>query len=189
MKFIRESPRRTIKNIDALKQVNKKINFAIISAAAALGASVEINDLPGYAPLKNDEKLSELALQSFKEIAGENGFVDETQLWHTASTDMGDLSCLIPSIHPYVAGARGILHGSDFFISEPEKLYRNGLALELTLLKNLLKNNAKKAYEIIKAFKPVFKTKAEYLRYMDTQTVLIKSSVNSAESKINIIKD
>ena len=175
-------------NIEALKQVNEKINFAISSAAAAVGASVEINDCPGYAPLINDKKLSELALQCFREVSGENGYFDDTNLWNTGSTDMGDISCLLPSIHPYVAGAKGMSHGKDYFISEPEKMYHDGLALELTLLEKLLQNNAKKANEIIEAFKPIFKTKEEYFDYMDKQNAKILSSVDYINGKIILSK-
>ena len=175
-------------NVSAMCETNEKINFAISAAAASLGATVEINDLPGYAPLVNDENLTELALKSFREVSGEDGFLDESEVWNTASTDMGDVSCLIPSVHPYVAGAKGVVHGKDFVIDNPKKVYSNGLAFELILLNELLADSAGKAYKIIKNFTPIFKTKKEYLEYMDSQNKHIVSMINYAGGKIDIVK-
>lgn len=173
-------------NISSMQQINEKINFAIASAAAAVGASVEINDLPGYAPLKNDPTFIDLALNSFNEISGEDGFIDSSDVWGTDSTDMGDVSCIIPSIHPYVSGVKGTAHGKDYIIEDPKKTYSDGLKLELTLLKNLLINNAEKAYAIIKNFKPTFKTKEEYLEYMTTLDVQTRSEINYNSGVINV---
>ena len=36
----------------------------------------------------------------------------------TGSTDMGDVSQLMPAIHPYVGGATGIGHGADYVVHD-----------------------------------------------------------------------
>lgn len=173
-------------NVTALKNVNEKINQAIVSAAASIGATVEINDLPGYSPLINDENFIKVALNTFKEVSGEDGFLDESEVWNSGSTDMGDVSCLVPSIHPYVAGAKGIMHRKDFLIENPKKFYSNGLAFELSLLKNLLKNDAEQAYKIIKSFSPIFDTKEEYMEFMDSQEAQVKSEIDYSNGIIKI---
>lgn len=175
-------------SVGSLNDTNEKINFAIISAAAAIGATVEINDFHGYSPMLNDKNFTKLALETFREVAGDDGFADQSDIWNTGSTDMGDVSCLIPSIHPYVAGAKGTAHGKDYYIAEPEKLYYNGLAFELIMLKNLLGNGAQKAYGIIKNFNPIFKSVKEYCDYIDKRYVSVKSEIDTPEGKIILKK-
>ena len=36
----------------------------------------------------------------------------------TGSTDMGDVSQLMPAIHPYVGGATGLGHGNDYVVRD-----------------------------------------------------------------------
>ena len=38
----------------------------------------------------------------------------------TGSTDMGDLICLIPCIHPLLGGFSGAAHSREFRIADPE---------------------------------------------------------------------
>ena len=39
--------------------------------------------------------------------------------WGGGSTDMGDVSCVMPAIHPSIGGAAGVFHGKDFSIADP----------------------------------------------------------------------
>jgi len=41
----------------------------------------------------------------------------------TGSTDMGDLSQVIPVLHPYMGGARGAGHAADYEIVDPHLAY------------------------------------------------------------------
>src|SRR5256712_12980446 len=46
------------------------------------------------------------------------------QIGHrTGSTDMGDLSMVMPVLHPYVGGARGTGHGADYEIVDKPLAY------------------------------------------------------------------
>ena len=36
----------------------------------------------------------------------------------TGSTDMGDISQIMPAIHPYVGGATGLGHGADYVVQD-----------------------------------------------------------------------
>src|SRR2546430_11063388 len=46
------------------------------------------------------------------------------QIGHrTGSTDMGDLSMVMPILHPYVGGATGSGHGADYKIVDPQLAY------------------------------------------------------------------
>jgi len=155
------------KTFDAMLADNKKINRALCGAALSLGANVEIIDIPGYSPLLNDLSMMQLAKEA-AEIALPDSPISysETSIG-TGSTDMGDLSCVMPVIHPHCGGARGHGHGSDYEICDPEAACVDSAKWQLTMLELLLKDGAERARKIISEFKPLFATKEEFLAYQD----------------------
>ena len=70
----------------------------------ALGAQVEIETLPGYLPLFNHMGMAE----HFKVNAAALLGADQvTETGHrSGSTDMGDISHVMPTLHPYMGGAQ-----------------------------------------------------------------------------------
>src|SRR4029077_5435623 len=87
----------------------------------ALGASVEIETLPGYLPLRTDATLARMFKQNAESLFG-SGACGEAG--HRAgSTDMGDLSQVIPVVHPYMGGARGTGHAADYEIVDKHLAY------------------------------------------------------------------
>ena len=72
------------------------------SGALAVGAQVEITTIPGYLPMRNDSRLQEVFRRNASDVVGENAtMVMPAGRNRGGSTDMGDLSQLIPAIHPY----------------------------------------------------------------------------------------
>ena len=82
---------------------------------------------------------------------------------------MGDLSMIMPVIHPYAGGAVGTSHGKDYYINEPEKATVKSAVWQVALLKMLLENGALRAKEIIESYSPEFKSKEEFLQYQDSK--------------------
>lgn len=154
-------------SFDAMIETNKKVNRALCGAALSLGTNIEIIDLPGYAPLKNDRNLKELVVTAAATALPHRKF-NVIKGIRSGSTDLGDLSGLMPVVHPFAAGAVGTAHGSDYYITDPEQCCVENALLQLTMLKMLLSDNAKKAYEIIDDFKPDFASKQEYLDFIDS---------------------
>lgn len=136
------------KTFEAIISENKKVNRALIGAALSIGANIDITDSPGYAPLRNDETLKYVARDAVSAIAPQLNisFADHIE---TGSTDMGDISCVIPSIHPYVPGAVGTSHGSDFYIEDAETACVLSAKIQLAMLALLLGDNGKRAAEVI----------------------------------------
>ena len=89
---------------EKMKQINRRINQALSASAAAIGANLLIHDVPGNMPLKNDEKLSSLFCKTAEEILGE-GCVRQAP-WNCGTSDLGDISCLMPTIHPAPSARR-----------------------------------------------------------------------------------
>lgn len=154
-------------SFDAIVDTNKKVNRALCGAALSLGTNIEIIDFPGYAPLKNDYNLNQVAIKAIKEVLPHRK-LNVINKVSSGSTDLGDLSGLIPVTHPFAAGISGNMHGSDFYITDPQQACVESALLQLTMLKMLLSDNAKKAYEIIDNFKPDFASKEEYLDFIDS---------------------
>ena len=152
-------------NFDAIKDANRRVNRALCGGALSLGANIEICDDPGYAPLKNDPAMKEVAAEAAKMLEGVPVYVGSDI--SSGSTDMGDLSCIMPVVHPYMPGASGTSHGADYKIANPELACVGSARWQLGMLYLLLKEDAKRAKEIVENFKPLFDSKEAYLAYMD----------------------
>ena len=90
-----------------------------------------------------------------------------TDNFSSGSTDMGDLSCIMPAIHPYCGGAEGIGHGNNYRVVDAEKACVDSAKWQIAALRLLLENDAARAKEILANFKPLFASKEEYLAYLD----------------------
>jgi hypothetical protein len=86
----------------------------------------------------------------------------------TGSTDMGDLSRIMPTVQPYAGGATGTFHGNNFYITDPERAAVDAAKWQLGMAKLLLENGAALAKKVIAEFKPEFPSKKAYLAYMDS---------------------
>lgn len=155
------------KTFEAICEANKKVNRALCGAALSMGCNIEIVDIPGYAPLQNDKNLMQLADEAARLAIPECGF-ELQNITNSGSTDMGELSCIMPVIHPYAGGAQGTGHGSDYYIVDPEAACVSSAKWQLTMLWLLLRDNAERALDIMERFQPMFASKDEYLAYVDS---------------------
>ena len=153
-------------SFEAMTDANKRINQALIGSALSLGANIEIIDTPGYAPLKNDNKTLHLMKTAADLIIPEEHFVIYDSI-NSGSTDMGEMSCLMPVIHPYSGGVSGKSHGDDYYITDPERAVVKSAKMQITMLNLLLGNGARNAKEIIEGYDAPFKSKEEYFDYVD----------------------
>lgn len=151
-------------NVDALGRYNKAINRALKAGADAIGATCEIKDLPGYLPLRPDENFRALLRQNAEGVFGKDNVFEGV---HAAgSTDMGDLSHLIPVVHPWVGCVTGVLHGASYNLTDPKTaLNKSAKVLAMTII-DLLADDAAQADFICKNHKPVM-TKQSYCEFMD----------------------
>ena len=154
-------------SFDAIKEANDQVNRALCGAALSMGANIEIEDIPGYAPLIQDKTLAEAAEKVFHKIMPSSPLTIKTETG-TASTDMGDLSCVFPSLHFYAPGAVGTSHGKDYFINDKEASCVQSAIWQLSLAAYLLENNAAKAHKVLNSFSPLFKSGKEYIEFLNT---------------------
>lgn len=153
-------------NFHAIREANRKVNQALCGAALSLDTNVEIVDVPGYAPLINDRNMIRLTKEAADLVVPEYNF-EVMEIFSSGSTDMGDLSCVMPAIHPYAAGAKGKSHGNDYQVKDPVAACVGSAKMQMAMLRLLLSDEAKRAKEIIDSFVPRF-TKEEYLAFVDS---------------------
>jgi metal-dependent amidase/aminoacylase/carboxypeptidase family protein len=153
------------KTLEAIRSANEKVDRCLRAGALAVGGRVRITSLPGYSPMKNDPGLQEVYLANAVSLLGEED-AGQTDGHMAGSTDMGDVSQIIPAIHPYAGGASGISHGNDFLVHDYElAVIIPAKAMAMTVI-DLLAEGAVKGKEILAKSKPPL-TKAEYLALMD----------------------
>jgi len=151
--------------VKAILDANAKIDRALRAGAMAVGAEVEIIDLPGYLPLQNDKNIHGFFEQNAVEIVGRDRVIQGTHL--AGSTDTGDLSQLIPLSHPFAGGVEGTIHGKDYHIFDEENVYiRCAKAMAMTVI-DLLYDDGAGAKKVKEEFTPTL-TKAQYIELLDS---------------------
>lgn len=151
--------------LEAMVSTNRRINRAIGASAAALGAHVKIVDRPGNLPYRSDKNLTRQLHFLITDLFGEGQFAETG--WDTQSTDVGDISSLMPVVQHLCAGAVGAQHGEDFYIADRQKAVMNPALALLCLLYDLLKEEAALARKVIEEYEPVFSDKEEYFAAVD----------------------
>ena len=168
-------------NFEGMQSANTKVNRALCGAALSLGAQVEINDKYGYGPLRNCPDMVNVFEQA-SEICG-LPFNSEMNRIASGSTDMGDISCVMPVVHGEIGGAKGTPHGKDYYIEDKEMACVTSAKVQLATLYLLLKDGGAKATEIVNNFKPRFESKQayfDYIRVFNREGDCIQYNENSA---------
>lgn len=153
-------------SFEGIVDANKKVNRAFIGSALSLGANIEINDFPGYAPLVNERNMMLVAKEAAEMALPDKEFTYSEQMG-SGSTDMGDLCCVMPVVHPYAGGAVGRSHGNNYEIEDPVAACVGSAKLQMGMLLLLLSNGAERAKQVIAEYKPLFISKEAYLNYID----------------------
>ena len=160
------SPKAVVKNSAIVDRCFK-------AGALAVGAAVKITNIPGYLPMKHDTHLQELFRQNAVALLGENRtLVIPGRRNRGGSTDMGDLSHLMPVCHPYAAGAAGSGHSKDYLITDYETAVVNPAKIMAMVAIDLLSDGAAKAKEITQNHRPAMK-KSAYLRFQREQAAVV----------------
>ncbi|HEY33408.1 MAG TPA: amidohydrolase [Dehalococcoidia bacterium] len=154
------------KTLDAIKDANEKVDRALRAGALAVGGSVKINTLPGYLPMVSDKNLQAVYRANAFSLVGKNK-VAPSGRHGTGSTDMGDISHIMPAIHPYTAGASGTSHGNDYLIEDYNLAVLNPAKIMAMTVIDLLAEGAIKGQEVLKQHKAIM-TKQEYLDLMES---------------------
>lgn len=152
------------KTMAAIDKTNAKVDAALRAGGAAIGATVNIDTMPGQLPLICNTALNELFVANAK-LADPNVEIKDAGHF-SASTDMGDVSHLMPAIHPFIGGTNGLLHSKDFEVVDFEAAALLPGKSFAMLVVDLLTDNAEEANKILADFKPAL-SKEEYVKKLD----------------------
>ena len=143
---------------------NVKVNRAMRAGAMALGAEVEIVELPGYLPQIQDAAFSEVFRRNAAAVVGEGEIARAGHASH--SGDLGDVTHIMPAIQPSIGAVDGAFHSKDFRIVDKELAYLGAAKMMAMTAIDLLADGAEAARSVVAGFRPPF-TRAGYLAFWD----------------------
>lgn len=158
------------KTLDAIKKTSAKVDRAYEGAAYAVGAEAKIVTTQGYLPViarHADQALIDAA-EVLKEERPDTTIDQITDdMINFASTDVGDLTHIMPVLNFTFSGAEGALHSKDYRITDPYKIHIMPAKMMAITAYRLLKDGAAEAKSIIESFEPAM-TKEEYMAYAES---------------------
>lgn len=159
--------------LDMLAGNSAKVDRCFKAGALAVGARVRINNIPGYMPLRNNPTMQEFFHRNAVDVAGKSSVRLRTPRHNGGgSTDMGDLSQLLPLIHPYAGGVTGTGHGADYLVQDYEQAVINPAKVMAMTVIDLLANGAAGAKEVVqRAERPM--TREQYVAFQRKRTEVI----------------
>lgn len=150
-------------SLDKICEITDMVNRAYAGSAYAFGGKIEMEKLQGYMPII--PRAADNALIEAADDLGLNYRTVQKGDFNNACTDVGDLSHLVPVVNFTFKGFEGKLHGADFKITDPEKVYILPAKLLALTVYKLLKNGGQEAKKITKSYTPVF-NKESYVQYV-----------------------
>lgn len=147
-------------SVKSILEANERVDRALRAGALATGATVEIATAPGYLPLNQHAPLADIWERNAAALVGEEAIAS---IGHRGgSTDMGDVSHLVPTIHPYVGGTSGRGHSEDYMIEDFDlAVVKAAKAMAATVVE-LLADGADAGRGIVSGFKAPM-TRKQYL--------------------------
>jgi amidohydrolase len=150
------------RTVEAIVDAARKVDRALRAGALALGAKVEIETLPGYMPMQCDATMARYFKDNAVRLVGEEHY---RQIGHrTGSTDMGDLSQVMPILHPYIGGARGTGHGPDYEIVDQSLAYVTPAKALAAMVIDMLADGGTGARHVLAEARPPM-TREQYLAF------------------------
>jgi metal-dependent amidase/aminoacylase/carboxypeptidase family protein len=131
----------------------------------AVGAEVEIRNLPGYLPVLNTPSLDNLFAANMGALLGPDAIGRSPHL--TGSSDMGDITHLMPGLHPMIKAGSAKVHTEKFCIEDTRLAYlETAKGLAMTAI-DLLYDGAREGLTIKSAHKPTY-NKEQFLKFWES---------------------
>lgn len=151
--------------VGGVRDVSLKFDRAFKSGGEAVGATTRIKTLPGYLPLICNSAINDCFAANARQFMPEKQII---RMGHfKASTDMGDISHLMPGIHATAGGTKGFLHAANFEVTDYESAVVTPAKIVAQTLADLLTENPANLSDILKDYVPVL-SKSEYLNLLNS---------------------
>jgi amidohydrolase len=150
--------------MEAIVGASAKTNRALEAGAMAVGAAVEILEIPGFLPRVTNAELDKLMMANAVALLGEDKVAAGSH--GTGSSDIGDVMHIMPAIHPYFGGFEGEGHTRNYVLTDPELAFVTpAKAMAMTVV-DLLADGAAEAVRIREQCPPKM-TKEQWLRFWE----------------------
>ena len=150
---------------EAVVKNSEKVDRCFKAGAMAVGAGVKITNIPGYLPVINNENLQGLFKNNAATVLGQDKVIQmQPNRNRGGSTDMGDLSNIMPACHPYTSGAVGAGHSKNYIIENYDQAVLAPAKIMAMVVIDLLAEGAGGAGQLLDAYKPSM-TKEAYLSF------------------------
>ncbi|WP_378953094.1 amidohydrolase [Pelosinus sp. sgz500959] len=151
--------------LNALKESNIKIDRALRAGADAVGAKVAIQSLPGYLPMNNNQNINQVFKSNAEVLYGKERVINGTH--EAGSTDTGDLSHIMPTIHPWLEAVTGALHSKEYSVADVDCAYiKPAQTLAMTII-DLLYGEGEIAENILSEYTPLL-SKEQYIEFLNS---------------------
>lgn len=150
-------------NISAMKETAQEVGRAFEGCAFALGAKAEIEQFLAYYPFAACEELNLVACEAARDMGTDYRILPPG----TSSTDLGDLSTILPVIQPYLSGCEGELHSPSFHLTDSGCI-ADGAKLFAETVSKLLVDSGKRAYAIKQSYTPLYFGTDEFVKNTDS---------------------
>ena len=152
-------------NPEDLVKNSAMVDRCFRSGAMAVGAKATITNIAGYFSLNQDDNLKDLFVANAVSLVGKDRItLTPDGRTRGGSTDMGDLSQIIPVIHPYTAGATGGGHSRNYRIKDYEQAVVMPAKIMAMTAVDLLADGAVKARQAVEEFQPPM-TREQYVEF------------------------
>ncbi len=141
------------RTLEAITDASTRVDRALKAGAMAVGGEVEIEDLPGYLPRHPFLPLEDLFAANAALVLGEDA-VEQHSEHQGGSTDFGDLSHIMPGVHPSVMAVSGRGHSEDYRIVDPRLAYVETSKIMALTAVDLLWDGAGELLRLKSAFTP-----------------------------------
>ena len=168
MEYMLRAP--TVEKILAL---NERFDNVVMYAAKAAECEATVETVNGYMPLYDNAALGDVIRRSLEFLDPEAKF-DSNQHFYSSCTDMGDIATVIPAVHAYAAGCKGIGHGIDYGIADPFAAYVKSSQINAVAAVELLFGDAACGKRIAAAKKDLMPI-GEYIRIIDGINKTVRS--------------
>ena len=158
---------------EALVRNNARVDRCFKAGALAVGAKVRVTTIPGYFPLRHDPTLQDLFRSNAEELVGRDRvLIMSTDRNRGGSTDMGDLSQIMPVCHPWTSGAAGAGHSKDYLIRDYEQAVINPAKIIAMVVIDLLADEAQGARKVLAGSRPNM-TKDQYVSFQRQRAAVL----------------
>ncbi|NLV74663.1 MAG: amidohydrolase [Chloroflexi bacterium] len=147
-------------SVNAMLKASRAVDRCLQAGALAASAAIEITSLAGYMPKVITPALDALYMQNAGDLLGADALLGSE--FGAGSTDIGDISMVMPAIEAVVGGCSGTGHGADFAIADDELAYIVPAKLAVMTLIDLLADDAAGAQTLLADYQAPM-TRTQYL--------------------------